>query len=61
MINTHKGLFQYNRLTFGVKSAPALSQQVTDAILTGLNRTAPFIDDVIIASETQDEQFNLCV
>ena len=23
-INTHKGLFQYNRLTFGIKTAPSI-------------------------------------
>uniref|UniRef100_A0A914CQ61 RNA-directed DNA polymerase n=1 Tax=Acrobeloides nanus TaxID=290746 RepID=A0A914CQ61_9BILA len=29
-INTHKGLFQYNRMPFGVKSAPGIFQQVME-------------------------------
>ena len=30
-INTHKGLFQYNRLPFGVSSAPSISQRIMEA------------------------------
>nr|WP_204107672.1 reverse transcriptase family protein [Streptococcus dysgalactiae] len=29
-INSHRGLFQYNRLPFGVKTAPAIFQQIMD-------------------------------
>ena len=32
-INTHKGLYQYNRLPFGVASAPAIFQQTMEKIL----------------------------
>ena len=32
-INTHKGLFQYTRLPFGVASAPAFFQRTMDTIL----------------------------
>ena len=35
-INTHKGLFQFCRLLFGVKSAPAIFRQTMDTMLTGL-------------------------
>nr|VZI48243.1 unnamed protein product [Spirometra erinaceieuropaei] len=35
-INTHRGLFQYTRLRFGVKAAPALSQQTINAMLPGI-------------------------
>ena len=50
--------FPYKRLTFDVKSVPALFQQVMDAMLTGLTGTAAFIDDIIIARETLDELLN---
>ena len=32
VINTHKGLYQYKRLPFGVSSAPAILQQVMDQV-----------------------------
>lgn len=32
-INTHKGLFQFNRLPFGIASAPSIFQKVMDQIL----------------------------
>ena len=35
-INTHKGLYQYTRLPFGVASAPAMFQKTTDIILQGI-------------------------
>jgi len=37
-INTHKGLFQYNRLPFGVSSAPAVFQRTMENLLQGLKR-----------------------
>ena len=34
-INTHHGLFEYNRLPFGVSTAPAIFQQTIDSLLQG--------------------------
>nr|VZH99577.1 unnamed protein product [Spirometra erinaceieuropaei] len=47
-INTHRGLFQYTRLPFGVKTAPALFQQTMNAMLSGIPGTAGYLDDIII-------------
>ena len=33
---THKGLFRYNRLPFGIASAPAIWQRTMDLILQGI-------------------------
>ncbi|PIO74254.1 hypothetical protein TELCIR_03744 [Teladorsagia circumcincta] len=46
-INTHRGLYRYNRLPFGVKSAPGIFQQIIDSMISGLNGVAAYLDDVI--------------
>ena len=45
-------------LFWGVKSVPALIQQLINAMLTGLSGTAAFIDDINIATETR---YELCL
>nr|CDJ96595.1 RNA-directed DNA polymerase (reverse transcriptase) domain containing protein [Haemonchus contortus] len=54
-INTHRGLYQYNRLPFGVKSAPAIFQQNMDTILAGLPGVVAYLDDVIVVGRTEEE------
>ena len=45
VINTHKGLFQYNRLPFGISSAPAIFQRCMDSLLQGIPRVSVYLDD----------------
>ncbi|KAH9585992.1 hypothetical protein MS3_00007063 [Schistosoma haematobium] len=47
-INTHKGLFRYNRLPFGVKTAPSIFQQIMDTMLQDVSGAAAYLDDIII-------------
>nr|VZI19336.1 unnamed protein product [Spirometra erinaceieuropaei] len=54
-INTHRGLFQYTRLPFGVKTAPALFQQTMNAMLSGIPGTAGYLDDIIILGRSPVE------
>uniref|UniRef100_A0A914HKQ8 Reverse transcriptase domain-containing protein n=1 Tax=Globodera rostochiensis TaxID=31243 RepID=A0A914HKQ8_GLORO len=49
-INTHRGLFAYQRLPFGVKSAPSIFQKVMDQMIARLPGVFAYLDDVIIAS-----------
>ena len=43
-INTHRGLYRYTRLPFGIASAPAVFQRTMDIILQGIPRTICYID-----------------
>ncbi|XP_058116009.1 uncharacterized protein K02A2.6-like [Anopheles ziemanni] len=54
-INTHRGLYHYNRLPPGIKIAPAAFQQLMDAMLAGLNRTSGYMDDVVVGGRTERE------
>ena len=53
-INTHRGLFQYTRLPFGIKTAPAIFQQITDTILVDVPGVATYLDDVLIVGSTAE-------
>ena len=57
-INTHRGLFQYTRLPFGVASAPALFQKVMDTVLQGLSKVICYLDDILITGSSQQEHFD---
>lgn len=48
-INTHVGLFRFNKLTYGVKTAPSIFQRTMDEILRGISNVSCYIDDVIVA------------
>lgn len=54
-INTHRGLYQNNRLPPGIEIALASFQQLMDAMLTGLNRTSGYMDDVVVRGRTKRE------
>ena len=54
-INTHKGLFRYNRLPFGVASAPAVFQRTIESLLQGIQRVVAYIDDILITGESEQE------
>ena len=54
-INTLKGLYRYNRLPFGVRSAPFIFQRTIEGIPRGISKVAVYIDDVLITGDSEQE------
>lgn len=54
-INTHRGLYQFNVLSQGVKPAAGIFQQVMDSMLSGTKGTAAYLDDIIIGGKSEAE------
>ena len=50
-INTHKGLYQYNRLPFGVSSAPGIFQRTMENLLQGIPQVVVRIDDILVSGK----------
>ena len=57
-INTHKGLFKYNRLPFGVSSAPAIFQRSMETLLRGLNGVSVYLDDILVTGSTHENHLH---
>lgn len=51
-INTHKGLFAFNRLCPGVKPAAGIFQQIMETVLAGIEGVKIYFDDLLISSAT---------
>ena len=59
---TIKGLYRYNRLPFGVSTAPSVFQRTVKTILQGLPRVCLYLDDILITGKTKEEHLtNLLV
>ena len=53
-VNTHKGLYAYQRLTYVIASAPTLFQSIMDQILQGMDNVRCRIDDILIRTEPHE-------
>ncbi|TMS33249.1 hypothetical protein L596_001009 [Steinernema carpocapsae] len=54
-INTHKGLFQYQSIPFGVASAPAIFQRVMEQMLNGMEGVIIYLDDITLTASTDED------
>ena len=54
-INTHKGLFQYLRLPFGVSAAPLIFQRTMETLLAGIPHVSVYIDDILVTGTSDEE------
>ena len=57
---THKGLFEFKVMSYGLMNAPATFQRLMDIVLAGLKWQCclVYIDDVIIYSSTFERHLN---
>ena len=53
-IVTHKGLFSFQHLPFGVSSTPGIFQ----TILAGVPRVLVYLDDILVAGSSQEEHMS---
>ena len=53
MVNTHKRLYAYQHLTYGIASAPAIFQSTIDQILQGMDKVHCRID-ILIRTEPHE-------
>lgn len=58
VINTHKGLFAYQRLQFGVHSAVGIFQRTMESVLKDIPHCAVYIDDVIVTGPSEAEHLS---
>jgi len=51
----HRGRYEFLRMPFGVKNAPACFQEIMQGIFEGHRNCTPYMDDLVIFSNTWDE------
>lgn len=52
-INTHKGLYTYTCLPFGVASSPVIFQRTMEGILGGIPNVSISLDDILISGSSE--------
>ena len=54
-IKTHKGLYRYNRLPYGVASAPGIFQRTMKGLLQEIPSTGVLLDNILITRLSTEE------
>ena len=47
-VNTHRGLYKYKRLPYGVASSPGIFQRAMDTLLQGIPGVCTYLDDILV-------------
>ena len=58
VINTHRGLFRYTRLLYGVSSAPGIFQRIMEGLLKGIAGVIVYIDNILITGKTTEQHLS---
>ena len=59
IINTHKGLFVYNRLPYLVSSTPGIFQRTVETLLQGIPNVLMYLDDILVLGKTTEEHCHM--
>ena len=57
--STHKGLYSYLKLSYGVKSSPNIFQAKIDQILQGIEKRVCKQDDVLVGGNDWQENLKI--
>ena len=55
-MNTHKHLFMYTWLRFGIASSLGVFQRIIDQLIQGIPKTVAYVDDILIPGQTMEER-----
>ncbi|GFT19242.1 hypothetical protein TNCV_303501 [Trichonephila clavipes] len=58
-IITPFGLIEFNVMSFGLRNAPSTFQRFINEVLFGLEFVFPYLDDILVASETEEHKTHL--
>jgi len=54
-ITTPFGLFEFTRMTFGMRNGGNTFQPLIDHTLSGLENASPYLDDILVFSKTEED------
>ena len=58
-ISSHRGLFQFNRLPFGISSAPGIFQRAMENLFRDMDNVICYLDDLLLVSKNSKDHEKL--